>query len=339
MRKVIVTGGLGFIGINLIRKLLLKKFHILNIDKISYCSTNDNYLPFKDYQNYKFKKLNLTNTKILKNVISNFKPDFILNLAANSHVDRSIDNPLKFINENIYSTSSLLEAVRTSISKNFIRFIHISTDEIYGGDNKLPSKENNRFDTSSPYSASKASTNLICNSYSKTFNIPISIINCCNNYGPYQFTEKFIPTIISKIIKNERIPIYGKGNNIREWIYVDDFCDAILSLLNKNDKEIITFNVGSKERISNLHLVNKIISICNHIRDKKYDLSPKFVLDRPGHDFIYHLNSSLFRNSLNWQHKINLEKGLTMTIKWYFDNSIWLKRAQKKYHGERLGNK
>ena len=218
------------------------------------------------------------------------------------------------------------------------KLIHISTDEVYGGENLQPSREDDKYETNSPYSASKASTDHICRAYWKTYGLPISIVNCCNNYGPYQFPEKFIPTIINSLKSKKPIPIYGKGKNIREWIFVDDFCKAIILVA---EKGVVgqKYNIGSATRLSNKQIVYKIIS-----EVKKYiniDLNNssllKLVKDRPGHDFKYSINSNKIKSRLRWKPIISLKKGIAKTVEWYFNNEKWLKYCKKNYSGKRLG--
>jgi len=227
-KTVLIAGGCGFIGTNLVKKLLKSNFIVHNIDKMSYCSTPVRFTGIKKNRNYFFHKFDLCNQKKVESLIKKIKPSFVVNLAAESHVDRSIDSPKKFFINNVSSTLNILEAIRNNFQNSKInKIIHISTDEVYGGEIKIPSKEEDRYITNSPYSASKASTDHLCNSYRKTFNLPIVILNCCNNFGPFQFPEKLIPTIINCLRKNNKIPLYGNGKNVREWIYVDDFCEAI----------------------------------------------------------------------------------------------------------------
>ena len=226
MKKIIVTGGLGFIGSNLIKLLNKRKFFVINIDKISYASNKKN-IP-SNIKNYKFYKANINNKNYIIDILKKYQPSLIFNLAAETHVDKSIDGPNNFINSNIFGVFNLLEAIR--IYKKKIKLIHISTDEVYGDINKLSSKENDTYNPSSPYSASKASGDLLIKSYIRTYNVPAIITNCCNNYGPNQYPEKLIPTIIYKIMNNQKIPIYGNGKNIREWIHVDDHCEALIKI-------------------------------------------------------------------------------------------------------------
>ena len=316
MKKIIITGGLGFIGSNLIKILNKKKFFIINIDKISYAS-NKNNIP-NNIKNYKFYKENINNKDFIVKILKTYKPSLIFNLAAETHVDKSIDGPKSFINSNILGVFNLLEAIRIYNKK--LKLINVSTDEVYGDINKLSSKENDAYNPSSPYSASKASGDLLIKSYIRTYNLPAIITYCCNNYGPNQYPEKLIPTIIYKIINNQKIPIYGNGKNIREWIHVDDHCEALIKIALKG-KIGENYNIGSGHKMQNIDIMKKIISIFKEINnDKKYE--PKFLLvkDRPGHDVRYSLDSSKLKKNLNWKCKINFNEGIKNTIFWYIKN-------------------
>jgi dTDP-glucose 4,6-dehydratase len=315
MKKVIVTGGLGFIGSNLIKILNQKKFFVINIDKVSYASNNKN-IP-TNIQNYKFYKENINNKNFIIRILEKYRPSLLFNLAAETHVDKSIDGPKSFINSNILGVFNLLEAIRMYNKK--LKLINVSTDEVYGDINKLSSKENNAYNPSSPYSASKASGDLLIKSYIRTYNLPAVITNCCNNYGPNQYPEKLIPTIIYKIIRNETIPIYGNGKNVREWMHVNDHCEALIKIAIKG-KIGESYNIGSGVKIQNIELMNKIISIFKKINtNQKNKINFHFVKDRPGHDFRYSLNSSKLKTELKWKCKINFNEGLKDTINWYID--------------------
>ena len=315
MKKVIVTGGLGFIGSNLIKILNQKKFFVINIDKVSYASNNKN-IP-TNIQNYKFYKENINNKNFIIRILEKYRPSLLFNLAAETHVDKSIDGPKSFINSNILGVFNLLEAIRMYNKK--LKLINVSTDEVYGDINKLSSKENDAYNPSSPYSASKASGDLLIKSYIRTYNLPAVITNCCNNYGPNQYPEKLIPTIIYKIIRNETIPIYGNGKNVREWIHVNDHCEALIKIA-INGKIGESYNIGSGVKIENIELMNKIISIFKKINtNQKNKINFHFVKDRPGHDFRYSLNSSKLKTELKWKCKINFNEGLKDTINWYID--------------------
>jgi len=337
IKKILVTGGSGFIGTNLVKLLLEKKFEVHNLDKTSYSSVPNKFNNFNN-KKYFFYKVDLLNQNKTKKILVNIKPDAIINLAAESHVDRSIDKPNKFFNNNVMGCLNLLESLR-KISKKIKlkKFIHISTDEVFGGDNKNLSKENDKYETNSPYSASKASCDHLCRAFYKTFKIPTIVVHCCNNYGPYQFTEKFIPTIISKHADNLPIPLYGTGKNVREWIYVDDFCQAIFKVLKKG-KIGEKYNVGSNESINNKNIIKLISKMLNKFSNKyNHNFIIKKVKDRPGHDIKYQINSTKIRKELSWKNKYSLKEGLKKTILWYLNNKKWLDHCKKNYKGNRQG--
>jgi len=316
MKTVLVTGGLGFIGSNLIRILNKKKYFIVNIDKVSYASNYKNIS--KDIKNYKFYKLDINNKYLIKKILNKYNPATIFNIAAETHVDRSIDSPKEFVKSNILGVYNLLEAIR--FYKKKIKLIHISTDEVYGDiKNNKKSKESDAYNPSSPYAASKACSDLIIKSYIKTYKIPAIITNCCNNFGPNQYPEKLIPTIIYKIVNKKPIPIYGNGKNLREWIYVDDHCNALIKIAALGTIGE-SYNIGSGYIINNIQVVKKIISVFKKINPVLSNFA-KFTLvkDRPGHDFRYCLNSSKIRNKLKWNCKIDFDYGIKKTILWYKD--------------------
>ena len=332
MKKVIVTGGSGFIGSNLIKFLIKKNYFVINIDNLSY-SANSYNLKTLEKNNYKFFKIDINNKNKIIKILKKFKPDAIFNLAAETHVDRSIDNPINFINSNIVGVFNLLEAIRKYLSKSNkkIKLVHISTDEVYG-DIKLGKRSNEKFsyNPSSPYSASKASADHLIKSYIRTFKIPAIISNCCNNYGPSQFPEKLIPKLIYNIINNKPLPIYGRGKNSREWIHVDDHCEALLKIY-KNGKIGESYNVGTNQNIKNINLAKKLLNIY----ESKSKI--KFVKDRPGHDFRYALDSKKIRKELKWKPKISLDKGLKETFGWYLGNRKFFNSISKKLYDKRLG--
>ena len=266
MQKIIVTGGLGFIGSNLIKILLQKNYYVINLDKISYASSFYNVKDFKNSKNYKFIKCDINNQKKLLSILKKFKPKGIFNLAAETHVDRSIDGPENFIKSNILGVFNLLEVFRKYQIKNKnCRIIHISTDEVYGDVLKGRSKENDSYKPSSPYAASKASSDHLVSSYIRTFKIPAIITNCSNNYGPKQHPEKLIPKIIYNILNNKNIPIYGNGKNSREWIFVKDHCDALIKVF-KHGKLGEFYNIGSNLNINNISICKKLIKIAKKKR-------------------------------------------------------------------------
>jgi len=336
MKRFIVTGGYGFIGSNLIRLLLKKKFKVLNIDNLSYSAQKYNLKDIKE--NYIFKKVDINNKKEILKILKKYQPHGIFNLAAATHVDRSIDDSFNFIKSNILGAYNLLEAIKNYNRK--IRLVHISTDEVYG--DILGSKRSNeRFPylPSSPYSASKASADHLISAYIRTHKIDAVISNCSNNYGPRQFPEKLVPKIIFNILNNYPLPIYAKGKNSREWIYVDDHCEALLKLFFKG-KTGEKYNVGSGINCNNLFIVKKIL---NAFADRKIKIGKKvkikFVKDRPGHDFRYALSSKKIRKKLKWKPKINLNQGISKTVDWYIKNQDYFRKISNKLFLKRLGNK
>ena len=341
MKKIIVSGGYGFIGSNLIKYLLKKNYFVINIDKLSY---SDNKYNLKDInkKNYIFYKCDIGDKNRISKILLKFNPNVFFNLAAETHVDRSIDSPKEFIDSNINSVFNLLETIRKYIqnTKKKNKLIHISTDEVYGDlDNtKKRADENFPYKPSSPYAASKACSDHLIKSYIRTYNFPAIISNCSNNYGPNQFPEKLIPKIIFNIINNKPIPIYGKGLNSREWIYVEDHCKA-LELLAKKGEIGHNYNIGSNIDLSNIDLTKLIISTAaiKFKKDKK-KIKIIFVKDRPGHDFRYALNSNKIRKRLKWTPSVNLNNGITLTLEWYLNNLKYFKTIKKKYV-KRLGLK
>ena len=326
MKKIIVTGGSGFIGSNLVNFLINKKFFVINIDKLTYSSNKYND-KIRNKKNYRLIKLDINNRKKLIEIIKKYKPEAIFNLAAETHVDRSIDGPREFIHTNINGTFNLLESLRFFKKKKInIKLIHISTDEVYGDiKGNLRSNENHKYEPSSPYSASKASADHLVKSYIRTYKLNAVISNCCNNYGPYQFPEKLIPKMISNIFNNIELPIYAKGRNSREWIHVKDHCEALFVLYQKG-KSGESYNVGSGLNMKNIELVKKILKICRLLNINIGNKTKiKFVKDRPGHDFRYSLNSKKIFKTLRKLPKQNFEKSLIQTVKWYKEKSSYIK--------------
>jgi len=325
MRTALVTGGLGFIGSNLIKLLNQKNYYVINIDKCTYASNFDNIN--RKTKNYEFFKLDINKTFLLKNILDKYKPQIIFNLAAETHVDKSIESPITFIKSNYLGVFSILELIRTKKIKT--KLIHISTDEVFGSIKKgKKSKEEDAYNPSSPYSSSKASADLLIKSYIKTYKSSAIITNSCNNYGPNQDPEKLIPTIILQIVKKKKIPIYGKGKNEREWIYVEDNCRALLDVAEKG-RLGETYNIGSGDVLTNLEIAKKIIKIIGYGKIK-------FVKDRPGHDLRYSLNSDKIKKQIKWKTFTSIDKGLKTTVTWYNDKfkSNFFKN---KEIGRRLG--
>ena len=340
--KILVTGGAGFIGVNFIKYTLSNtKNIIINIDKLTYSGNLTSLREIEKNKNYFFYKSDIGDIKLISKILKKHKPDKIINFAAETHVDRSIQNPITFLNSNIISFMNFLETSKKywqelsdSESSKF-RFLQISTDEVYGSlkKNEKSFTENSPYKPNSPYAASKASSDLLARSYFKTYNMPIIITNCSNNYGPYQFPEKLIPLTINNIIENKNIPIYGDGTQIRDWIHVEDHIKALTKILEKGtigEK----FNIGGSSEITNIELVTLICETMD-LENKKFRLSrPKninsyldlitFVDDRKGHDFRYSINNKKIIDVINWYPKKNFKKALKETILWYLENKEWM---------------
>ena len=346
-----ITGGCGFIGSNFIRYLLENTDvkHIINLDKLTYAGSTSNLKEFNSDSRYIFIEGDITDAKLVYSLFQNHNPDCLVHFAAESHVDRSIDGPDEFINTNIIGTFTLLEeSLRyyKSLSKNSVTeflFHHISTDEVFGSLGKTGSfTENTPYDPSSPYSASKASSDHLVRAWNHTYSLPTLITNCSNNYGPYQFPEKLIPLMIINCINNNELPIYGDGKNIRDWLYVEDHCEALYAVL-KRGKSGETYNIGGNEEQTNLNIVNIICEILDDNKPSSKLSSYKelitYVKDRPGHDFRYAIDASKIKNELGWQPKYNFKDAISNTIDWYLENKNWWdKILNNKYNLERLGD-
>jgi dTDP-glucose 4,6-dehydratase len=338
MKKIIVTGGLGFIGSNLIELLLKKNFYVINIDKITYSSSFYNTNEFSKNKKYKFIKCDINSKKIL-DIFYKFKPSGIFNLAAETHVDRSIDDPSHFINSNINGVYNILECFKKYYKKNKkSKLIHISTDEVYGDVLKGRSDENHPYKPSSPYAASKASSDHLVYSYVRTYNLPAIVTNCSNNYGPKQHPEKLIPKLIYNILNNRALPIYGKGLNSREWIYVMDHCDALYQIYKKG-KFGEFYNIGSNKNLSNIQICKTLLNISKNFIDKKSNVKINFVKDRPGHDLRYALNSNKVKKKIKWKPKTSFTIGIKKTFEWYLNNKKYYKSLAKKDIIKRIGTK
>ena len=336
MKKILVTGGLGFIGSNLINLLLKKNYFVINIDKVSYSSNFYNTKDFFKSKKYKFIKCNIGDKKII-NILYRFKPVCVFNLAAESHVDRSIDSPTDFIQSNIVDLYYLLENFK-NFSKEFnTKLIHISTDEVYGDVLKGRSSESYPYKPSSPYAASKAASDHLVNSYIRTYKLPAIVTNCSNNYGPKQHPEKLIPKLIYNIIYNLPLPLYGKGENSREWIFVNDHCEALIKILKKGAIGEF-YNIGSNINYKNIEIAKLLISIAKKRINLGNKVKINFVKDRPGHDFRYALNSNKINKKLKWKSKTNLRMGLKNTFDWYLNNISYYTSLKKRDITKRLGS-
>ena len=337
MKKILVTGGLGFIGSNLVDLLLEKNYFVINIDKISYSSNFYNTKDFIKSKNYKFIKCSIGEKKI-KNILYKFKPVCVFNLAAETHVDRSIDRPTDFIKSNIVDVYNLLENFK-NFSKRFnSKLIHISTDEVYGDVLKGRSSETYAYKPSSPYAASKAASDHLVNSYIRTYKIPAIVTNCSNNYGPKQHPEKLIPKLIYNILNNKSLPVYGTGTNSREWIYVKDHCEALLKVFQRG-KIGEFYNIGSNKNLNNLEVCRNLLNVSKKITKIGRNVKIKFVKDRPGHDIRYALNSNKIKRDLKWKPKISFNKGIKLTFEWYKNNKKYYKSLKRKDIINRLGTK
>jgi dTDP-glucose 4,6-dehydratase len=314
---MLVTGGLGFIGSNFIINTLKKfpQYEIINLDDELHGS---NKLNLKNIKNYKFVKGNICNEKLVEKLVK--KCNLVVNFAAESHVDRSISNPKPFINSNIVGLFNILEQIKNHKKK----LIQISTDEVFGSLKKDSADENFKLNPSSPYASSKAAAELLVNSYVTTFDCKCIITRCTNNFGPRQFPEKLIPKTILLAYQNKKIPIYGSGKNIRDWIFVNDHCDAINKIIT-NGKEGKTYNISGQNELNNITIVKKILKFMGKSND-----TIEFVNDRPGHDFRYSLDSSKIQKELNWSPKLDFDKNLKETIGWYLENMEWIKNTPKK---------
>ena len=335
MKKIIVTGGLGFIGSNLIEILLKKKYYVINIDNASYSSNFYNTKEFNNLKNYKFIKCDIGDKKF-KNILFKYKPICIFNLAAETHVDRSIDSAEKFIKSNIVGVYNLLECFKLFLKKNKSKLIHVSTDEVFGDVLKGRSNETYPYRPSSPYSASKAASDHLVSSYVRTYKIPAIVTNCSNNYGPKQHPEKLIPKLIYNIFNNRSLPIYGKGNNSREWIYVKDHCEALYKIFLKG-KIGEFYNIGSNKNLSNLNVCKELLKTSKNFIKIKNKVKINFIKDRPGHDFRYALNSSKIKKHLKWKPKTKFKKGIKLTVEWYYKNKSYYQTLSKKDITSRLG--
>ena len=349
MKTILVTGGLGFIGSNFIR-MLLSQNHcdlVINLDKQTYAGNPENLEEFVHHDSYKFVQADICDQETVADVLSKYQVDAIVNFAAESHVDRSIDGPEPFVQTNVVGTLRLLEATKSYLSnstpakKESFRFVHVSTDEVYGS-LKLSDpafSESTPYAPNSPYSASKASADHLVRAYHHTFGLPVLTTNCSNNYGPYQFPEKLIPLMILNACEGKALPIYGDGSNIRDWLHVEDHCSGILAVLTKG-RVGETYCIGGASEKTNLEVLDALCEILDELHPKgaPHSQLKTFVKDRPGHDHRYAIDFSKIENELNWQPSYSFTEGIKQTVEWYINHQEWCKNVTSgKYQRERLG--
>ena len=348
--KILITGGAGFIGSSLSRLAISREMEVVNVDCLTYAAHLASLKSIESHSSYNFEKADICDGAAIDRILGQHQPDVIMHLAAESHVDRSIDGPGAFMETNVMGTFSLLQAARKyweglkGEKKDAFRFHHISTDEVYG-DLSLTDpafEETTPYDPSSPYSASKAASDHLVRAWHRTYGLPVLITNCSNNYGPFQFPEKLIPVVILKALHGLPIPVYGKGDNIRDWLYVDDHSDALLTVISKG-KIGETYNIGGNNERTNLELVETLCELIDSKRNNPDGTSRgliSFVTDRPGHDHRYAINAEKIKNDLGWAPSIGWNDGFQKTLDWYLDNEDWWRPIVKDgMFGDRLGLK
>ncbi|WP_201542676.1 dTDP-glucose 4,6-dehydratase [Psychrobacter faecalis] len=348
--KILITGGAGFIGSAVIRHIIKNTDnHVLNIDKLTYAGNLESLIDVEINPKYQFKQIDICKAQSIEQAFTDFQPDLIMHLAAESHVDRSIDGPAEFINTNIVGTYTLLEVARKywqglgDARKSTFRFHHISTDEVYGdlvGTTDLFT-ETTPYAPSSPYSASKASSDHLVRAWHRTYGLPVVITNCSNNYGPYHFPEKLIPLVILNALDGKPLPIYGKGDQIRDWLYVEDHARALYKVVTEGSIGE-TYNIGGHNEKQNIEVVKTICSILDELQPQSngqpYESWITFVTDRPGHDVRYAIDATKIKNDLGWTPEETFDSGIRKTVQWYLDNLEWCRRVQDgSYQRERLG--
>jgi len=345
---ILVTGGAGFIGSNLVRSLTQSGETVLNVDKLTYAGNLASLSDVSVEPNYSFKQIDIVHRDAVESILKTFRPDAVMHLAAESHVDRSIEKPSQFIETNVIGTFNLLQAslqywktLPASEAERF-RFLHVSTDEVYGSLGATGFfTEDTPYDPHSPYSASKASSDHLARAWHDTYGLPVLVTNCSNNYGPYQFPEKLIPVVILKCLRGESIPVYGKGENIRDWLYVEDHCDALRLVLSQG-KPGETYNIGGNNELRNIDLVQLLCRILDELKPsmsgRSYTEQITFVQDRPGHDLRYAIDASKIRDQLGWTPKQDHQSGFRRTVQWYLTNQNWWQAIlDGTYNLERLG--
>lgn len=331
--KLLITGGAGFIGSNLVRFMIRAGHEVLNVDALTYAGNLNSLADIAEQPSYRFARADITDAQAIRRTLLEYQPAAVLHLAAESHVDRSIDGPRQFIDTNVIGTLNVLQAalehwrgLEAEAAQSF-RFLHVSTDEVYGslGADGLFT-ETTRYDPHSPYSASKAASDHLARAWCDTYGLPVIVTNCSNNYGPYQFPEKLIPVVILKCLHGEPIPVYGKGENIRDWLYVEDHCEALAAVVQRGEVGQ-TYNIGGNNERTNLDLVRMLCQIMDDLHPRGggecYEQQITFVTDRPGHDLRYAIDPTKIRDTLGWQPKQDHESGFRRTVQWYLDNRPW----------------
>jgi dTDP-glucose 4,6-dehydratase len=333
-KTIIITGGAGFIGSHLVKRMVknYSNYHIINLDALTYAGNLENLQSIENFENYTFRKVNIVHWNEVKKIFDEFQPDAIIHLAAESHVDRSIENPMDFVMTNVVGTVNLLNAAVQQLKKNpdFL-FYHISTDEVFGSlEEGGFFSEKTPYDPQSPYSASKASSDHFVRAYGNTYKLPYIISNCSNNYGPYQFPEKLIPLMIYRILRNESLPVYGQGLNIRDWLWVEDHAAAIDLIFHSEKARNQTFTIGGKNEWRNIDLVHLLCDLMDQKLNRPLGTSRQlitFVKDRAGHDLRYAIDPTTLEETLGWKPSITFEEGLSKTIDWYLENQNWVNRV------------
>lgn len=345
--KILVTGGAGFIGSAVVRLAITQGHSVVNVDALTYAACLENVASVVDHPNYVFEQVDIRNRAALETVFAKYTPDAVMHLAAESHVDRSIDGPVDFIETNVNGTFNMLEAARSywqaQGKPEGFRFHHISTDEVFGSLGPMGMfTEDTPYDPRSPYSASKASSDHLVRAWHETYGLPVVLTNCSNNYGPYHFPEKLIPVVILNALAGKSLPIYGDGGNIRDWLYVEDHADALLLVLEKGEVGR-SYNIGGENERTNLHLVTTLCEILDRLQPRvngSYANLITFVNDRPGHDARYAIDPSRIRDELGWRPSVTVEEGLEKTVLWYLANEDWWKPLlERSGVGQRLGTK
>lgn len=342
--KLLITGGAGFIGSAVVRQAMARGDSVINVDCLTYAACLDNIADVADSAGYAFEQADIRDRAAMDAVFARHQPDGVMHLAAESHVDRSIDGPGDFISTNLVGTFTLLEAARAywmaSDQPTGFRFHHVSTDEVYGslGAEGLFT-EDTPYDPRSPYSASKAGSDHLVRAWGETYGLPVIVTNCSNNYGPFQFPEKLVPVVILNALAGRAIPVYGKGENIRDWLYVEDHATALLLALDRGQIGR-TYNIGGFNEVKNIDLVQRICSILDRLRPGKTSYADQitYVTDRPGHDQRYAIDASRISNELGWTPSVSVDEGLELTVQWYLDNEAWLDALKSRSGvGARLG--